>query len=92
MRGKNLLARWISLVLRLIFSEKELEHEANGGLLPVFSTHFEHWYVFQELREEGHKIVSNLANIRGVRRVISHIAVPSTNWIVYKQHIGCLYL
>lgn len=55
-------------------------------------SHFEHRYVFQELREEGDKIGSNLANICGVRRVISHVAVPSTNGIVYKQNIGCLYL
>ena len=79
----------ILLILRLNSSEK---CKPNGGLLPVFCTHFEHWYVFQELREEGNKISSNLANIRGVCRVISHVAVPSTNGIVYKQNIGRLHL
>ena len=87
MRGKIKLRS-----LRLNSSEKEPEYKPTGGLLPVFCTHFEHWYVFQELREEGNKIGSNLANICGVRCVISHVAVPSTNGIVYKQNIGCLHL
>ena len=70
-------------------------HFANTAItnhtVPV-EAHFEHWQVLQELREERHKVCSNLANIRGVCRIFGHVTVPSTNWIVHKQHIGYLHL